>query len=300
MTVDDTPRLPRDVLRHGHYLFQHLCRADIAAFVGLDVGPGELVPLHQVGCSPGDLARYRQAGLTNNRHVIRLRACGWSPEYLAATGLDPHVALGYLACGITVPTKMRRLIAVGAPPEAISPYIASSGFCSTIAAVAPLPEIELTVDGAFGPLRLAVTDGLLEAAGTDAVEDLQDESAMAVLGRDTEPSPALHLVRQWRRGIHADWDDLAGVLGLGDDGATTRLRWLRSVLDAANTRFDGHLPALPRLAPPPPCPACIERRAFVEAREEAYRNSLPATPTSPTTPAGPRSHRRPRPSVAAA
>lgn len=278
----EEPRLHRDLERNGHYLFQHLSRAEIAALVALDVSPGELVPLHRVGCTPEQLVAYREAGMTEVRQIVRLRGCGWSPAYLAATGLEPGVALGYLACGITSPAKMHRLLGVGARPEALRPYVDPSRFCSALHEVEPLPRTTLTVEGAFGPLQFVVTAGLLEAASPDAADDLQDESAMAVLGHDAAPSTAMRLHHQWRRGLDADWDELAAILGTAEDGATARMRWLRAVLDAEHTRFDGHLPAMPRLAPPPPCPACIERDEFVRARAARAVNgtSAPHRPTA--------------------
>lgn len=292
-TRTDLPRLPRDVERHGHYLFEHLSRQEIAEFVALEVGPGELVPLHQVGCTPEQLAAYREAGLPNNRSVMRLRAAGWSPEYLAATGLEPQLALDYLSCGITNPVKMRRLAAAGAPPSAIAPHIAPNAFCSTIASAAPLPCLTITVDGAFGSLPFVIEHGLLDAASPDVADDLQDEMAMTILGHEADSSPALRLYRHWRRGMHADWDDLATIVGTGDSGDVLRLRWLRAVLDAAHTRFDGHTPDLPRLAPPPPCPACIERAEFVRVREDAYHASV-QTPAPGRGPSRGRPAPRPR------
>lgn len=223
------------------------------ARVPVRVGPGDLVPLHRVGCSPDELRAYHELGLVEPRRVVRLRAAGWSAAYLAA----------------------------------IAPFVEPSRFCTTVADVEVLPHLELTVDGAFGPLRLAVTDGLLEAVGPEVADDLQDESAMAVLGRNAEPSPVLRLTRKWPQRMGADWNAIAAVLaasgagGVGDDGDTLRLRRLRAVLDAPRTRHDGHLPALPHLGAPPPCSACIERREFVRARAEAFRTETQCADGAP-------------------
>lgn len=248
-----------------HDLTEHLSPAEVAEFVALEVGPGELLRLHVAGCTPEQLVAYRAAGLTDVWDVIRLRGSGWSPAYLAATGVEPDVALGYLACGVTSPSRMRRLVTAGALPGAIRVYVPSNTFCSAVASVEPLPWSTVTVDGAFGPLRFVVADGALEPATTEVIEALHDESSLEELGWGVPPSPALRLFREWQRGIEADWGHLAAVLGFGGSGATVRLRWLRSVLDAEFEPGNGYAVALPPLAPPAPCWACIERQEFVRS-----------------------------------
>jgi hypothetical protein len=255
--------------RHGDYLYEHLDREEAFRLLDLDAWPGQLVPLHRVGCTPDQLAEYRAAGIAVDA-AIAFRQAGWDAGYVAATGASPQDVLGYLRLGITDICHIRRLAAAGAGAGPLTALTRGAWFGPATAGLEPLDRAAFTLEGAFGPVRLVFEDGILRAATEADRDDLDDEMTTGLLGGRLKESPALRLVRLMAAGLDAPWPEVGALLGVRDDSRTLALRWVMTILGAPTSRHDGVRPNRPVLPPPPPCEACERRAAFITAREAAY------------------------------
>jgi hypothetical protein len=255
-----------DVQRHGDYFFAHLTPIAARGYLAAGAWPGQLVPLHQAGCTPRQLGEYRQIGIGVN-HAIEFRKVGWSADYIAAAGLPVDLVLGYLRCGITSALHVRRLNGLHALPARLRQLGGLGQLDATLQTVLVLDEQVLVAEGAYGPVRFVFRDGILAAATEDDRHALEDEAAISVLGGKVRPSRAVELQRLWARGLGTNWTKAAKSFGVTDDPNLLALRWVKTLLAAPTTRFDGHAPAIRLLRRPPRCAACIERAAFVAHRD---------------------------------